>query len=321
MTECAQGFRRPADKLHVKVHLTTAAILGLAWQVHGHAHGLKEYSAGWESQWVAQSEGDPQCALHSDLNEYGRASFVTDDRGALVFELQAHADLQSGESVRVKSLAPPWHPDFPSNDDLGEALHISGGGLIGRDALARRMLHRLEAGFELHLATATWFDERREVRLVLSPVALRTALAEFLACAKTRVSVSWTALSRSRVSYPVDVHELSAADLLKLDAVVRYVSADSKVAKIYVDGHADASGMKLSNHRLSRRRATHVADYLHTALTAQDRNGVEIVVRYHGAEYPVADNRTAAGKALNRRTTIRLERKTGTHTETQLAHK
>ncbi|MDB4807165.1 OmpA family protein [Pseudomonadales bacterium] len=58
------------------------------------------------------------------------------------------------------------------------------------------------------------------------------------------------------------------------------------------------------NSELSRRRAEAVADYL--ASKGISRN--QLTVRFHGERFPVSPNTSVAGKADNRRVTLRVER-------------
>nr|WP_224080039.1 OmpA family protein [Cupriavidus laharis] len=69
---------------------------------------------------------------------------------------------------------------------------------------------------------------------------------------------------------------------------------------VRVDGHTDDIGTAEYNQRLSLRRAEAVARVLVTA--GFERRNIE--VRGMGKRQPVADNRTAAGRAENRRASI-----------------
>ncbi|MCK5056449.1 MAG: OmpA family protein [Candidatus Aminicenantes bacterium] len=70
---------------------------------------------------------------------------------------------------------------------------------------------------------------------------------------------------------------------------------------IEIGGHSDNSGTPDVNQRLSLKRAQQVKDYLvdNTGI-AEDR----ILVKGYAAAFPIADNRTATGKAQNRRVEI-----------------
>ena len=82
------------------------------------------------------------------------------------------------------------------------------------------------------------------------------------------------------------------------------MSGDPKVARIYIDGHTDDVGGERDNLSLSRRRAEGVRDFLASCGVPESR----LLVRYHGARYPVAGNESEQQRASNRRTTVRLER-------------
>lgn len=69
-----------------------------------------------------------------------------------------------------------------------------------------------------------------------------------------------------------------------------------------VTGHTDSVGARDYNFRLSDRRANAVADYLRGHGVVPQR----LVVTGRGPDQPVATNRTASGRQLNRRVTIQL---------------
>ena len=261
------------------------------------------YMPSWQSAWQGESANEV-CKLGLTLADYGRASFVAAPAAAVAFELQAQKDWYAPGPITATAYAPAWHPEAPRREVLGELSHIEGGGAVARDRLAANMLLALRQGLHIELASPAWFEQRQDVVVHLTAKDLRPALDKFLKCAHTNIKVSWQEMSRTRVSYDVNEYSLSEAEKLKLQALAGYVFQDPSITTLYVDGHTDASGDKRGNVRLSKHRAEAVAAYLRTlGLTEQ-----QIVVRYHGAAYPVADNGNAAGKAQNRRTTVRLER-------------
>jgi outer membrane protein OmpA-like peptidoglycan-associated protein len=68
-------------------------------------------------------------------------------------------------------------------------------------------------------------------------------------------------------------------------------------AKIVVEGHTDSNGSDKHNMDLSQRRAETVRDYLISKGIAADR----LTAKGYGESKPIADNRTAEGRAENRR--------------------
>jgi len=72
---------------------------------------------------------------------------------------------------------------------------------------------------------------------------------------------------------------------------------------IEIAGHTDSDGDDDYNMKLSQDRANTVRDYLISKGIAADR----VTAVGYGESQPVADNSTAAGKAQNRRTEVRMK--------------
>jgi outer membrane protein OmpA-like peptidoglycan-associated protein len=68
-------------------------------------------------------------------------------------------------------------------------------------------------------------------------------------------------------------------------------------AKAAIEGHTDNAGNADANKDLSQRRASSVKAYLVSQGIAESR----LTAFGYGMERPIADNRTAAGRAKNRR--------------------
>jgi OmpA-OmpF porin, OOP family len=83
---------------------------------------------------------------------------------------------------------------------------------------------------------------------------------------------------------------------------VAQILKDNPSYKINVDGYTDITGSAEKNQVLSENRANSVKQYLIT-------NGVDesrITATGHGINDPIADNKTAAGRAKNRRVEMKL---------------
>lgn len=77
--------------------------------------------------------------------------------------------------------------------------------------------------------------------------------------------------------------------------------------KALIEGHTDSTGSHSINQPLSERRA----DAVRTALIDMGVSSDRIETRGYAAAYPVANNRTAAGRQLNRRVEIILSDDSG----------
>jgi OOP family OmpA-OmpF porin len=107
------------------------------------------------------------------------------------------------------------------------------------------------------------------------------------------------------VHFEFDKATLTAADRSQLDTVATRLKTEATTARLSVSGHTDSVGSDAYNQRLSEQRAKAVTDYLVS-------NGVPrasvVSVKGVGEAQPVADNNTADGRAMNRRTEILIQR-------------
>jgi outer membrane protein OmpA-like peptidoglycan-associated protein len=90
-----------------------------------------------------------------------------------------------------------------------------------------------------------------------------------------------------------------------LDQVAERVALGDAIFFLEIQGHADGSGPEFENERLARLRAESVRSYLvDRASIPAERTAVVSL----GSTRPLADDRTAAGRALNRRVTVLILR-------------
>ncbi len=87
----------------------------------------------------------------------------------------------------------------------------------------------------------------------------------------------------------------------KLDLIAGIMKEYPK-ANFSIQGHTDSQGPAASNMRLSERRAKAVLDYL----ASHGIDGSRLTSAGFGEDYPIADNKTRAGRAQNRRVEIKL---------------
>jgi outer membrane protein OmpA-like peptidoglycan-associated protein len=113
----------------------------------------------------------------------------------------------------------------------------------------------------------------------------------------------WTeSLSDDKVKFGFNRASLSEDARVALDDLVERIKGYGKAVYVEIEGHTDSSGDASYNRRLSEERAEIVRDYLHEQgipLHAMNVIG-------EGEEDPVADNKTRAGRAQNRRVVIRV---------------
>ena len=95
---------------------------------------------------------------------------------------------------------------------------------------------------------------------------------------------------------------LNKKSKIELNKVVRAMN-DYPTLKLYVDGHSDNTGSDKINKPLSLKRASAVKAYLFSKKIAAER----LLTDGFGSAKPVADNKTAKGRAQNRRVELRVQ--------------
>jgi OOP family OmpA-OmpF porin len=88
----------------------------------------------------------------------------------------------------------------------------------------------------------------------------------------------------------------------ELNKLVKILNQDYPDIKIAIEGHTDNTGKADKNQILSEKRAESVKTYLVSKKVAAER----MTTAGFGADQPIADNATAAGKAKNRRVTFKV---------------
>jgi outer membrane protein OmpA-like peptidoglycan-associated protein len=83
-----------------------------------------------------------------------------------------------------------------------------------------------------------------------------------------------------------------------LDDVASILKSHPQIKKVRVEGHTDSIGSDAYNQKLSERRANSVRDYL----ISKGIDGSRLEAVGYGESRPIADNKTAEGRAQNRRT-------------------
>ncbi len=99
--------------------------------------------------------------------------------------------------------------------------------------------------------------------------------------------------------------ELLPAAQVKLNSVAEALTQQDPDSKMVVEGHTDSQGGVGYNQDLSQRRAQTVRDYLVSRGIASDR----VSSQGFGSSRSVADNKSAEGRANNRRVEIVVEPK------------
>lgn len=253
-------------------------------------------------QW--QVEGDEfACRLTQSVAGFGEASFVRNAGEQAAFELKAWDNVMSPGIAQVYNEPPVWRPGVAAVP-LGQVNVTQGAGvMLVPYQQAGRMLAGLASGLQPTIMRSGYAGAD-PVRVVVSSVGYQQAWLDYQKCVSGLLPISYAQVSESLISFGSGGESLNPQAKSMLDAAVAYIKADEAIKEIVLDGHSDNQGNRLDNRELSRQRVLAVKDYL----VEQGVNEELFEMRFHGDRYPVASNKTAQGRAANRRVMLRLEK-------------
>ncbi|WP_283183176.1 MULTISPECIES: OmpA family protein [unclassified Pseudomonas] len=103
------------------------------------------------------------------------------------------------------------------------------------------------------------------------------------------------------VLFATDRADLKSSGLVNINKLAQFLS-ENPDRKVIVEGYTDSTGTANHNQSLSERRAGSVR----TALVKMGVDPVRIVAQGYGKEYPVAENSSVSGRAMNRRVEVTI---------------
>ncbi len=106
----------------------------------------------------------------------------------------------------------------------------------------------------------------------------------------------------SNVQFASGTSTLTKTSKTELNKLVPIMNTQYPDIKVSIEGHTDNTGRPETNQKLSENRAAAVKKYLVSKGISEDR----LTTVGHGADMPIEDNKTAAGKAKNRRVEFKL---------------
>ncbi|MNQ31588.1 Outer membrane porin F precursor [compost metagenome] len=107
------------------------------------------------------------------------------------------------------------------------------------------------------------------------------------------------------VNFSFDSAKLTETDKAKLETIATRLKQEAPSAQLSVTGHTDSVGSDAYNQALSEKRARSVVEYL---IEEGVPRASFVSVSGAGESQPVADNSTADGRSMNRRTEIKINR-------------
>ncbi|NMX93069.1 MULTISPECIES: OmpA family protein [unclassified Pseudomonas] len=103
------------------------------------------------------------------------------------------------------------------------------------------------------------------------------------------------------VLFATNKADLKSSGLMNINKLAQFLQ-ENPDRKVIVEGYTDSTGSAAYNQTLSERRATSVQ----VALIKMGVNPSRIVTAGYGKEYPIADNASVSGRAMNRRVEVTI---------------
>ncbi len=250
-----------------------------------------------QSDWSFE-RGPGQCRLLHTVPALGRARFSQHADSPLMFELEIlRGDLEAGEAT-LRVVPPEWRPGHAIEEIGGASLERGAGRLRIFAADAERMLAELEEG----LHPAVFFGGGPGAAALISAVRFTPAFDRFLECRGDLRGIDTTALRNGTVRYRSGEVAPTGQAERSLRAIARFVAAGPPERRVLVAAYTDDRGTEAVNRRISLRRAQAVRDFL----LAEGVPARQISITGLGEARPLASNRTAAGRDLNRRVELQV---------------
>jgi len=109
-------------------------------------------------------------------------------------------------------------------------------------------------------------------------------------------------VAAKNIFFSMGSSRLSSKSFKSLNEVVKILK-DNPSYKMDIEGNTDNTGKPGKNQDLSESRATAVATYIQS----KDVNAARLAATGNGQDKPVADNKTAGGRAKNRRVELKVK--------------
>ncbi|MFT7411475.1 MAG: outer membrane protein OmpA-like peptidoglycan-associated protein [Oleispira sp.] len=246
-----------------------------------------------------------ECRFEQVLPKYGRGVFYHQSGEDIVFQLETRKNLMKVGKASISITPAPWHPSKKS-EHLGFADLVNGRPNLQLDSeRSNQFLHALLEGKQPVVTQRTFYDDTKSVKIHLSAIHFKDFYSNYLKCVDQLLPMNFSQVARNKIYFGGGKEGLSPKDEVLLDRIIFYMNNDPRVFAIYIDGHSDNRGRRYDNRQLSKNRAESVERYL----IERGINTDIVTLRFHGQRYPIASNNTSAGRAKNRRVTVRLEQR------------
>ncbi|MGP8305841.1 OmpA family protein [Vibrio sp. YIC-376] len=242
-----------------------------------------------------------ECKLEYYIPQHGKFYFRSNKKNELLFNIELKKYSESWNEGTLFSQSAPWQKEL-------EQKLISDSAVIDDKNIS--FSHNIEILLNA-TSSGSWLkvmlsgsNTSASLEYVVPTIHFQEGVSKFKQCKDKLPEISFSEARDAFIYFESGQRIITASQRKHIHALHSYVIVDSHINKILIDGYTDSTGDAVSNLKISRQRAELVADELKKLGVSEN----QIEVRAHGSRYPIKSNTTKAGRAKNRRVTIRLVR-------------
>lgn len=244
-----------------------------------------------------------KCRLWQAVPNYGDAVFEVAAGESLQFYMDMYRPVKRAGHAQMLIEAPEWRDGLAAKAIGKTTFKVGRRPIELAEEVASELLAELQVGMTPSFIHPGWYG-KHDVSVGVSAVNFQSAYMGYVSCVASLYPASYKELQQSYLHFETNKYGIKGALKERLDLIAGYVSVDTSVKKVYVDGHTDSVGRRGHNWELSRLRAKAVQEYLEQKGVFSDM----IVMQYYGEGRPAKKNSTNNNKAFNRRVLVRLQR-------------
>lgn len=264
--------------------------------------GSQFYGATIEQAKWRTSGNRLECRLSQNIPGYGKAIFKR--RALNSLEFRVSSDYQPREPSQAILFAnPPVWKRYANSTMLGRIpIGVDKDVIVVPEDWAYRMALELREGMEAVWTHADFADGKDIVTAKVLPILFEDAWRDFQQCGTNLIDYSYDDVRSSIFYFSKKGMNLGADEKAYLNKLAEYVSLDSNYQHIRINSHTDSRGVRRLNLATSQKRANMVKNYL----IKKGVNAKRFVIVARGEKKPKYNNRTASGRAKNRRVEVNL---------------
>lgn len=249
-------------------------------------------------------ESPLECSLMQTIPSFGQAGFYRRNGQSLQLKFVTDSLPAQKKDVHFEMSAAPWQNTDQFDTLVTLPTTSSQREFIVDGVLAQQALSKMQDGrFPIIRYHSQSYNGETTVKL--STVKFNDSLPAFQQCLSNLYPDSFDEIKKLTVYFESEKANLDKASINALTRVADYVKVDDSVSQIIITSHTDSFGRKRLNVPLSEARAKTIRDFF---VSKYEIPAEKIVMRSFVDHDPAATNKTAKGRAYNRRAEIELVR-------------